>query len=91
MIVGIYAVHDAKAGAYMAPFTLANDGMAKRSFINEVGRPDSLVGQNPGDFVLVRLGSFDDLTGVVNSTSPDEMFQLMTGLEARSLVEERGA
>lgn len=90
MLVGMYAIYDVKAGSYMSPFTLATDGMAKRAFINEMRRPDSLIGSSPSDFSLVKLGSFDDVAGTVSSDDPLDGACLLNGDEARYLMEEEG-
>lgn len=82
MVVGVYAVFDEKAGAFLAPFTYATDGMASRSFVNEVKRPDSLIGSSPEDFSLIKLGTFDDQTGALEG----DYSTVLTGLQARSMV-----
>lgn len=83
MIMGLYAIYDVKAGAYLSPFSFATDAMAKRGFINEVRRPDSLIGASSSDFSLYRMGTFDDSDGI-----QDMMKEvLMTGDEARSVID----
>lgn len=82
MLVGLYAIYDVKAVAYLSPFTMATDGMAKRAFVNEVKRPDSMIGATPSDFSLYRLGYFDDNAGSVTS----ELNHMMTGDEARGVM-----
>ena len=65
MIRGVYAIKDVKT-AYWQPFCHHNDQSAIREFATMVNN-DNVVGQNPGDFELWNLGTYDDLTGALVS------------------------
>lgn len=65
MITQIFTVLDLKAQAYMAPFTTHNAGVACRSVSDSMKQEGSMLAAHPSDFVLYRLGSFDDATGII--------------------------
>lgn len=66
MILQIYAVYDSAAGCFNRPFFLPSNGVAVRSFTDEVNRdaPDNSLFHHASDFVLHCFGSFDDNSGV---------------------------
>lgn len=63
MELGVYAVLDEKAGAYMSPFFMPTRGMAIRAFTDTCMAPDSMFNKHPGDYTLVHLAEWDDGTG----------------------------
>lgn len=65
MILQIFAIRDSAAGSFGRPFFLPANGVATRSFMDEVNRPaqDNMMYQHPDDFELFHFGSFDDETG----------------------------
>lgn len=65
MILGVYAVFDVKADAYISPFFQSNDGMARRVFSDGANDKETMLGRHPEDYKLVRVGKFDDRTGVI--------------------------
>lgn len=69
MILSLYAVKDAKAGAFMQPFVAPNDASATRSFVDAVKSPkdSSAIAKWPEDHVLYRLADWDDNSGVIRS------------------------
>jgi len=60
MIHNIYTIYDEKAAAYLVPFFLPRDGMAKRTFSDCVNSKDHQFGAHPHDYTLFRLGQWDD-------------------------------
>jgi hypothetical protein len=60
-----FSVYDRKSASYARPFFFPTSGMALRSFIDEVNRPDenSLLYNHPADFSLHEIGQFDENTG----------------------------
>ena len=72
MILGIYAIKDRAADAFGRPFFCPTDGVAIRSFMDEVGRqdPENQLFQHPDDFDLYRLGSYDDSDGSFSEPVP---------------------
>jgi len=75
MDLKIYAVKDTVQGAFMQPFYLNNDDVAKRSFKlaceDEKGNYHAIA----KDLQLFRLGSFNDESGEI---TPEQEF-LMNG------------
>jgi hypothetical protein len=80
----VYSIFDKAALAYLQPFFLQTDGEAKRSFIDAVKNHDNFR-DYPNDFVLFRLGQFDDGSGqfIQDESCPE---QLMTAVDALRLI-----
>lgn len=55
----VYTIRDAKAEAYLAPFTFRTDGEAIRAFGDSVEKPGTSLHDHPEDYFLVRIGEFD--------------------------------
>lgn len=58
-----YSIYDRKALVYNAPFFSVSDGSAVRSFSDLANDLQTTVGRHPGDYVLFRVGDFDDQSG----------------------------
>lgn len=76
----IFAIFDAKAKAYLPPFTLPEVGQAVRTFVNCVNSPDHAFGRNPEDYTLFELGSFDVASGKLVQ---EEIELIASGLQVR--------
>lgn len=63
MILNSYCIYDRKALRYHVPFFSSQDGEAIRSFSDLAQDPNTTVGRHPGDYVLYRVGAFDDANG----------------------------
>lgn len=59
----IYAIHDITAEIYTTPFYAVNDATAARIFANARSTPGTSIFDNPEDFRLYRIGSYDEQTG----------------------------
>lgn len=70
MKVGIYAVRDIKADAFMQIMSFANDAVAAREFGNAVRQQESFLAKHPEDYALYRLGSVDESKGELESQLP---------------------
>ncbi len=77
MRLNTYTIFDTAAGAYMRPFFLQADSQAIRSFKDIALDKDHAVGQHPEDYSLVRVGTFDDQTGLIH---PETVEVLINGL-----------
>lgn len=64
MKYAVVTVNDRALGAFMRPFFAPNVAMARRSFTDEVNRPDSEMNKHPEDYELHLLGEWDDGTAV---------------------------
>lgn len=65
MKLAIVSVRDRAAMAFGRPVFTASEGVAIRSFTDEVNRPsaDNDMNKHPGDFDLYCFGVFDDEMG----------------------------
>lgn len=70
MIQKIYAIYDEKAEAYNAPFPLATDGLAQRSFEMACTNPATDLYKYPGDFKLYCIATWDDCKGSFENIVP---------------------
>jgi hypothetical protein len=65
MKLNVYSVFDSKAGAYIPPFFMQNDGVARRAFGDAANDVNHKFCAHAEDYTLFRLGTFDDATGVI--------------------------
>lgn len=73
MIISIYAVFDSKAGAYLPPFFMHNDNLAKRAFIDCVNSDDHQFATHPDDYTLFCIGILDDNTAEITPATPQTL------------------
>lgn len=69
----VFGVYDKKAKHFLAPIFLVNKEVAIRTFTSGVNHPESRFRQNPDDYCLYHLGSFDDETGEFTNL-PEKIF-----------------
>lgn len=60
MIKKVYSIYDSKSGVYTPPFLDFTNASAMRGFQQIVNNKETTVAQNPEDYTLFELGSFDD-------------------------------
>lgn len=70
MLLHAYSLYDRKALQYHVPFFAVADGSAVRSLEDLANDLNTTVGRHPGDYVLFRVGSFDDGAGVLQPLVP---------------------
>lgn len=73
MVLNGYSLLDVKTGLYSPPFFLAHDVLALRAVLELCSDRNTTPGKYPADYVLYRLGSFDDNTGMVSAGVPVNM------------------
>jgi len=66
----MFSIRDLKAETYCAPFVSLNERTAERDFENAVNDPASIIGRNPADFILYKVGTWDDELGALE---PDKL------------------
>ena len=86
MIQNIYAIYDEKAEAYNAPFPLATDGLAKRSFEMACTNPSTDLYKYPGDFKLYCIATWDDNKGSFENVVPVKF--IATNIRKNEISEE---
>lgn len=84
MILNAYAIYDRKGLVYHAPFFAAQDGQAVRSFSDLANDPSTTIGRHPNDYVLYRVGGYDDSSGSLLPVSTLEHI-----VDANALVRNR--
>lgn len=72
MITNAFAIYDRKALRYHAPFFAITVGEATRSFGDAVNDPATSLSRHPGDYVLYRVGGFDDASGELLLCNPPQ-------------------
>ncbi len=63
MKLNIYSIFDTASGLYSRPFFTQSDPEAMRSFEDISADADHPIGKHPEDYMLFRLGIFDDTKG----------------------------
>lgn len=81
MKINLYAVRDVKADAAMKPLLFERDEIAIRQFELTVVAADNPMSLNPEDYVLYKIGVWDDVGMYIEPMDP---LRLITGLEAYS-------
>lgn len=76
-----FSVRDGAVQAFLPPFFVRHVGEAMRSFADAVTDPNHQFAKHVSDFVLYRIGEFDDLSGLFE---PLEPARIISGLEAQS-------
>lgn len=87
MIAIIYTVYDIQAKRAIQPLIRENDQIAARDFEQLVATQKPF-NNNPDDYVLYRIGQWDDETMYIEPTDPKRIY---TGLEALSNWQHRQA
>lgn len=67
MELRIYSIRDAKGEVFNPPFYKKTHGEAERDFMTLVNDEKSTVWKYPDDFDLYYLGTYDDVTGRLES------------------------
>jgi len=72
MILNAYSVFDRKTLSYGQPFFTHQDGAAVRMLSDAVVDPSTLLSKHPADFVLFKIGRYDDQLGQLSPIAPIE-------------------
>lgn len=87
----VYAIYDSKAGFHHKPIYAQKHDLMKRECLRLLADERTVINQNPQDFHLVFLGTFEDTTGEFNLLETKEVlysfYQLLPTL--RKLEAER--
>lgn len=85
----IYTVLDQKAGAYLAPFFMLNDGMAVRTIENCLFDKDHQFFRHPEDYLLYKIGEYDDLQGLIYGTNEPQLVSKVIDLHLSAMERQR--
>jgi hypothetical protein len=77
----MFSLWDSKAEAYSNPQYFRTEGEAIRSAA-KAANAEGEIGENPGDFVLFEVGSFDWSSGVVEGCPPRQIVCLIELVES---------
>lgn len=95
MIMKMYAVRDAKAGAFLSPFFARQDAEAMRMLRTTVNDPSTSMHIYHEDYHLFYVGEYDDSTGLLDPAikplplcSATELLDPMSGWHSRMLGDE---
>lgn len=80
MKVNIYTIKDLKAERSIQPFYRDKDEVMIRDFEMSVTSEDNPLGKNPEDYVLLRIGEWDDETNEIYGHQP---VHIINGEEAQ--------
>lgn len=69
----LYSIYDRVSGQYLNPEAHDNDGVAVRSFLMSCANP-AIPDLYLNDITLVRIGSFDELSGALVPSAPVNVF-----------------
>lgn len=83
----VCAIYDNVSDRWLPPFCQQTKGQAIRGFMDEVNRAaeDNILYRHCDDFVLFRIGEFDDSSGHIDSILGSEE-KLISGREAKAVV-----
>lgn len=70
---GIYTVYDVKAEAYLPPFFLQTDAVAKREFRKAANNPEHAFCVNAEDYTLFKIGTWSDVTAEMTPHPPKSL------------------
>lgn len=69
----MFSIHDKAIAAYSSPFYARAKGEAIRSFIDAVNDPKTPYHANPTDYSLFFMGEFDDGSGHILGSGPENI------------------
>lgn len=74
----LVSIYDRKAEYYLPIWPSENEMTAARQFMNLVKDSETMIKKNPEDFILFKVGTFDDKTGKVEGLHHN--IELINGL-----------
>lgn len=77
MVRNVYTVKDKATGMLMNPFVEINDATAVRAMVDLMKRPEAHpYKDHAGDFLLVKLGTFDDVKGIIGEDDVKDIMEI---------------
>lgn len=73
MKVNVYSILDSKTGIYSHPMFLQSDGAMMRAWVDHVNDPRNAISQHPEDYILFKIGQFDDERASFEQHPPQSM------------------
>lgn len=72
MLRPMYVIFDNVAKVYNNPFTMVNDSAALRAAENLAQDATTDIHKNPSDYIMFKIGIYDDTTGQIDQFSTPE-------------------
>lgn len=82
----LYSVRDVKAKIHMRLHNFQSEEVAKRAFMQAVSKHGDPMADYPDDYVLYKVGEWDDSNGIITPCDP---VRIIGGLEALSEQQRR--
>jgi hypothetical protein len=74
----VYSVKDKATGMLMNPFVEVNDATAVRAMVDLIrNQKEHAFAQHSGDFLLVKLGTFDDVKGIIGVDDYKQIMEII--------------
>ncbi len=73
MITNLYTIFDTKAKIYQLPFQFHNDAVAIRAAQDILADPTTSITQHPEDYIMFKIGKFDNSTGLIEQFPTHEV------------------
>lgn len=90
MKLNAYTIYDRKALQYHAPFFTHTDGSALRSFADLANDHNTQIGRHPADYVLYRIGEYEDGSAVLIGHEPAHVSDALPLLKTTGDLFARG-
>ena len=87
MILNVYSIFDQAANAFIQPFFLQTDGLAIRAFSGNVNSKEpNNISENPEQFTLIKIATFDDSTGHMTPLEQHETIAKALTLQEKETI-----
>lgn len=73
MKINLYSVFDTASKLYARPFFLQSDAQAVRALTDVVADGEHEIGKHPEDYILFRIGMFDEEKGELIPEHPQRL------------------
>lgn len=89
MKLEIFAILDVKADTFGQPFFMHNTNLATRSFSEACMNPDGEFNKYPLDYVMYKIGDYDDSEGKITGNVPEEIMSAKSAIQLMVLNQKR--
>jgi hypothetical protein len=83
MIIEMYTIYDMKTEAHKFPMSSTNEQTFIRAVKNALKEGTSELAQNPEDFAIYRVGTFDDSEGKIHPIPPIHVTNVINLVEGK--------
>jgi hypothetical protein len=86
----VFSIFDTKVSTFGQPFFSQSDGAAVRMVVDAASDAGTMLFKHPTDFVLYRLGTFDEDSGFLESLKPTNLGVVSALVAASAAVSVKG-